>query len=194
MNGTVIISGVYPMLSAMVVTATTGEHLFGLDAQLLFDTCITAVNVLIMTFILSFFLYDPVKKFLEQRKEKIATDLSEAEKAKAEALALKAEYEEKMRGVSAEADEILRDARKRGLDNQARIVEEANAEAGRIRERARKDIELEKQHAVDDVKNYVAELASAIAAKVVSANIDTRVQNDLVEETIRELDENIWQD
>ena len=194
MNGTVIISGVYPMLSAMVVTATTGEHLFGLDAQLLFDTCITAVNVLIMTFILSFFLYDPVKKFLEQRKEKIATDLSEAEKAKAEALALKAEYEEKMRGVSAEADEILRDARKRGLDNQARIVEEANAEAGRIKERARKDIELEKQHAVDDVKNYVAELASAIAAKVVSANIDTRVQNDLVEETIRELDENIWQD
>ncbi|MBO4391445.1 MAG: F0F1 ATP synthase subunit B [Lachnospiraceae bacterium] len=194
MNGTVIISGVYPMLSAMVVTASTGEHLFGLDAQLLFDTAITAVNVLIMTFILSFFLYNPVKKFLEQRKEKISTDLSEAEKAKAEALALKAEYEEKMRGVSAEADEILRDARKRGLDNQARIVEEANAEAGRIRERARKDIELEKQHAVDDVKNYVAELASAIAAKVVSANIDTRVQNDLVEETIRELDENIWQD
>ena len=194
MNGTVIISGVYPMLSAMVVTASTGEHLFGLDAQLLFDTAITAVNVLIMTFILSFFLYNPVKKFLEQRKEKISTDLSEAEKAKAEALALKAEYEEKMRGVSAEADEILRDARKRGLDNQARIVEEANAEAGRIRERARKDIELEKQHAVDDVKNYVAELASAIAAKVVSANIDTRVQNDPVEETIRELDENIWQD
>ena len=194
MNGTVIISGVYPMLSAMVVTASTGEHLFGLDAQLLFDTAITAVNVLIMTFILSFFLYNPVKKFLEQRKEKISTDLSEAEKAKAEALALKAEYEEKMRGVSAEADEILRDARKRGLDNQARIVEEANAEAGRIKERARKDIELEKQHAMDDTKNYVVDLASAIAAKVVAANIDTRVQNELVEEAIRELDENIWQD
>jgi F-type H+-transporting ATPase subunit b len=195
MYGTDIISGAFCVIPGMVLSAaSTGEHLFGLDAQLLFDTCITAVNVLIMSFILSFFLYNPVRKFLDQRKEKISGDLKEAADAKAEALALKAEYEEKMRGVAAEADEILRSARKRGLDNQARIVEEANAEAGRIKERARKDIELEKQHAMDDTKNYVVDLASAIAAKVVAANIDTRVQNELVEEAIRELDENIWQE
>lgn len=195
MYGTDIISAAFPALQTVVISAaSTGEHLFGLDAQLLFDTCITAVNVLIMSFVLSFFLYNPVRKFLDQRKEKISGDLKEAADAKAEALALKAEYEEKMRSVAQEADEILRSARQRGLDNQARIVEEANAEAGRIKERARKDIELEKQHAMDDTKNYVVDLASAIAAKVVAANIDTRVQNELVEEAIRELEENIWQD
>lgn len=186
----IIFQGAFPVVAA---ATTTGEHLFGLDAQLLFDVLFTGVNVFIMCTLLSFLLFDPARKFLNDRKAKIAADLANAEASRTEAEALKAEYEEKMRNVAVESEEILRDARKRGLENQAQIVAQANADAQAVRARALKDIELEKQHAMDDVKNNVVTLASAIAAKVVSANIDTRVQNELVEETIKELDEGIWQ-
>ena len=188
-----IFQGASSAVSA-VLTAATGEHLFGINAQLLFDTAVTAVNVFLMSMFLSYLLFNPARKFLEGRRSKIAQELETAKTAQETAEALKAEYEAKMAGAAREAEEILRDARKRGLDNQTAIVNEANEEAARIRQRAKREIELEKQHAMDDVKNEVVTLASAIAAKVVSAGIDTRVQNDLVEETIRELDEGKWQE
>lgn len=176
-----------------VVAEVTGQHLFNLDAQLLFDCLFQGVNILILFFFLSFVLFNPARKFLEDRKNRIANDLQTAADSKAEALGMKQEYEEKLGKADAEAEEILRDARKRGLENQNALIQEGKDEAARVRARAMKDIELEKKHARDDVKKEVVTLASMMAAKVVSSNIDTSVQNDLVEETIKELDEDLWQ-
>lgn len=186
MNG-IISQGAIPVMAEV-----TGQHLFGLDAQLLFDVFFTGINVFLLCLLLSYLLFEPARKFLADRRERIANDLQTAQTAKEQAEQMRLEYEDKLHNADAEAEEILRDARKRGMENQAQIVEEAKAEAARVRDRAKKEIELEKKHAVDDVKNDVVSLASLLAAKVVSANIDTRIQNDLVEETIKELDEDLW--
>lgn len=187
MNG-IIFQGAVP-----VVAEVTGQHLFGLDAQLVFDVCFTGINIFLLFMLLSYLLFEPARKFLAARQERIANDLQEAHTAKEQAEQMKLVYEDKLQNADAEAEEILRDARKRGMENQAQIVEEAKAEAARVRDRAKKEIELEKKHAIDDVKNDVVSLASLLAERVVSANIDTRIQNDLVEETMKELDEDLWQ-
>ena len=86
----------------------------------------------------------------------------------------------------------MADARKRALDNEHRIVEEARAEAERIMERARTEAELEKQKAADEVKKQMVVLASMIAGKVVKASIDTTVQEAMVNDTLKEIGESTW--
>ena len=59
-------------------------------------------------------------------------------------------------------------------------------------ERARTEAELEKQKLADDVKKEIISVASLMAGKVVAASIDTKVQDQLIEETLKEMGENTW--
>ena len=72
------------------------------------------------------------------------------------------------------------------------IVAQAKEEAARILERARVEAELEKKKMADDVKKEMVSIASLLAGKVVSASIDTTVQNQLIDETLKEMGEGTW--
>ena len=59
--------------------------------------------------------------------------------------------------------------------------------------RANEEAELSKKRAMDEVKQEMVAIASMMAAKVVAANIDTTIQDKLVEETLKEMGESTWQ-
>ena len=109
-----------------------------------------------------------------------------------EAKSLREEYESKLKVIDKEAEVILSEARSKGLANQATIIAEAKEEAARIMDRARVEALLEKQKMSDDVKKEIITVASAMAGKVVSANIDAKVQDQLLDETLKEMGENTW--
>ena len=88
------------------VALAEGGRLFGLDLQLLLDAAITAVNVFILFILLSYILYNPVRTMLKKRQDKITSDRETAESDKAEALALKKEYEEKLKAADKEAERV----------------------------------------------------------------------------------------
>ena len=79
------------------------------------------------------------------------------------------------------------------MKNEARIVEEAKEEASRIIKRANEEAILEKKRAMDEMKQEVFGIASMMAQKVVSASIDTTIQDTLVEETLKEMGDSTWQ-
>lgn len=169
------------------------ERLIGFDPQLLSELFFTALNIFILFFGLSYLLFNPVRDVLEKRRQKIAGELAEAASDKESAAAMKAEYEEKLREISKEADSILEDARKKAKAREAEIVGEAREEAARIMERANREIELEKKKALDDMKQEVVSIASMMAGKVVAASIDTTIQDTLIDETLKEMGESTWQ-
>ena len=167
--------------------------LFNLDAQLLFDTVLLAVAVFFLFMLMSYLLFDPARKLLKDRQEKIENDIDTARSDKEKAQALKAEYEEKLKNVDKEAELILSEARQKALKNQNKIVDDAKEEASRIIKRAQEEAELEKKHAMDDVKQEMIQIASLMASKVVAASIITQIQDTLVEETLKEIGESTWQ-
>ena len=57
----------------------------------------------LMRAILSYLLFYPVRKMLEDRKMKIKTDLDTAKLDKEDAAALKAEYDAKLKNIEKEA-------------------------------------------------------------------------------------------
>ena len=129
---------------------------------------------------------------LNDRKEKIRTELEDARTNMETAQGLKEEYEGKLKNVEKEAEGILSEARKKGLANEAQIIAQAKEEAARILDRARVEAELEKKKMSDDVKKEIISVASAMAGKVVSASIDTNVQDQLIDETLKEMGESTW--
>ena len=130
---------------------------------------------------------------LEKRKERVANDQAVAAKEKADAIAFKEEYDQKLKEVDKETEAILSEARKRAKQNEVKIVAEAKEEAARIIARANAEIELEKKRALDDMKQEMITIASIMAQKVVAASIDTNVQASLIDETLKEMGEGTWQ-
>ncbi len=171
----------------------TMERLFDLDVQLLHDAILTAVALFILFLVMSYLLFNPVRDMLKKRQEKIQNDIASADKDKQDAAQLKEEYDAKLKQADAEVDGILSEARKKAVANEAQIVAEAKEEAARIIKQARTEAELEKQRAADEMKQEMIQIASLMAGKVVSASIDTTVQNQLVEETLNEIGGEVWQ-
>lgn len=182
------------MISTVLLASDgTMERLFDLDFQLLADSALTALALFILFLVMSYLLFNPVRDMLKNRQAKIQTDIDTASKDKEEAAALKEQYDSKLKAADAEVDEILANARKKAQNNEAQIIAEAKAEAARIIQQARTEAELEKQRAADDMKQEMISIAAMMAGKVVSASIDTNIQDALVEETLNEIGGEVWQ-
>ncbi len=169
------------------------ERLFDLDFQLLHDAVITAVAVFVLFLFMSYMLFKPTRDLLKKRQERIMADLDTAKADKEDALSLKNEYEAKMAGAQKDADAVLSEARQKALKNEEQIVSQAKEEAASIIRQARNEAELEKQKAADEVKTQIIDVASIMAGKVVAASMDTKIQDSLIEETLKEVGESTWQ-
>ena len=114
-------------------------------------------------------------------------------KDKEKAMEFKEEYEAKLKSASLKVDEILSEGRKKAIAKENEIVNAAQEEAHRIRERANREIELEKNKLKDEVKQEMISVASAMAGKIIGQSIDESKQNQLVEETLNEIGDHTWQ-
>ena len=111
-------------------------RIIGFDWQLIHDAVLMGINIFILFFFLSYFLFNPVQDFLEKRRQRIAGQLAEAADNQKAAKALKEEYENRLKEIQTEADGILADARRKAKIKEADILAEARNEAARIVERA----------------------------------------------------------
>lgn len=168
-------------------------RLFDLDFQLLFDSTSLAISVFFLFLIMSYLLFNPARKLLQGRQNKIREDIASAAGDKEEAAKLKAEYEERLKNVEKETEVILSDARQKALKNEAKIIGDAKEEAARIIARANEEAELEKKRVADEMKQEMVSIAAMMASKVVAANIDTTIQQSLVDETLKEMGDATWQ-
>jgi F-type H+-transporting ATPase subunit b len=169
------------------------ERLFGLDAQLLFEVVLSMIAVFVLFIALSYILFNPVRDMLKKRQEMVQETKDTANKEKEDALKLKAEYDAKVKNAEAEAEEILSEARRRALKNERAILDEAKEEAARIIANANVQIELEKKKAMDDLKQEVVAIATMMAGKMVAVSMDEATQNQLLEDTLKEMGDDTWQ-
>lgn len=168
------------------------DRIFGLDAQFLADAFILTLAVFVLFVILSYLVFNPARDLLRRRQEKIQNNLDSAEKEKANAEKIKSEYDEKLRNVAKESEEILSESRRKALKKEAEIVDKAREEAARILKRAEKEVELEKNKVRDDVKKEMIGVAAAMAGKMVSVSMSDAEQDKLIAETLQEMGNDTW--
>ncbi len=167
-------------------------RVFGLDAQLVADVLIQAIAIFLLFAFLSCVLFEPVMKVLKNRTERIQNDIESAKKDKEDAAKLKEEYDSKIQSADTEVQEILSEARKKAKKRENEIIDEANVEATRVKDRATQEIELEKAKAQDEIRQEIIQVATAMAAKIVSVSLSEEQQNALLEETLKEMGDETW--
>ena len=169
------------------------NRIFGLDPQLLADTVITLIAMLILFALLSYLLFNPARKLIQKRKDFIQSQLDEAAKAQSDAMNMKSEYDGKLSQVDAEAAELLADARRKALDREKEIVDKASEEAHQIKVRAEKEAELEKSRVRDEMKQEMVQVATLMAGRFVAGSMDEATQAKLVDETLKDMGDATWQ-
>lgn len=167
-------------------------RIFGLDLQLVFDLLFQAVCVLILFAFLSYLLFNPVKKILNDRKERVLQEIMSAKEEKQRGDQYRREYEEKLSHVEKEADEILNLARKQARKREEDILIEAKNEAAAIIKRADTQIDLEIKSKKEEIKQNMIEIAVAMAGKITAISMDQKKQEAFLENTLEEMGEETW--
>jgi F-type H+-transporting ATPase subunit b len=146
-----------------------------------------SISFAVLLFLLYKFAYPQVRQMMENRTERIRSDLQAAEAAKAEAQGVLDEYKAQLSDARSEAGRIIEEARQAAdhikRDQEARL----QAELAELRARAVADIESAKTQAVSDLRNEVAQLAIRAAETVVQHNLDEATQTQLIEDYINQV-------
>lgn len=143
-----------------------------------------------LLFLLYKFAWKPITGALSEREETIDSSIKRAERALAEARQIQAENEKARREAEQEAQRVLRDARAAADRVRSDEVEKTRAEIRHMKEQAEADIEREKQSALDELRDEVAELAIRAAEKILDENLDATRQRKLVDRFIERLPRN----
>jgi len=140
------------------------------------------VNFLILFAALYFLLWKRVLKMLEERKQRIAQGLADAEQARQDRERAEAEYQQRIERAEQEREQIL--ARAVGEGEQARegVLAEARAEAERIIAASRVEAERDRQEMLAELRGQVASLAIAVSNKLIGEALDEQRQSGLIDE------------
>lgn len=179
------------MLPHLVVLAQEETSSGGMDLLLppLPELIAGIVAFVIVFAVIWRFAAPALNRMLEDRQRAIGGQLAEAEKAKAEAESLLADYRAQLAEAKTKANEIVDEARTQAEQVRNDIVSKAEAQAAEIVSKAREDAQNERTRALADARRDVANLSIDLAEKVVGESLDRQTQMGLVERYISELEQ-----
>lgn len=151
----------------------------------------TLLNFLALFFVMKHFLVGPVLKLIQDRQKEIDDLYKDAGDAKDNALAMEAEYKEKLAVANQTGERMVKEAVARGQAREEEIIRSANAEAAAIMDKAAADIAMEKKKALNDAKDEISGMAIAIAEKVVGRELSSTDHSKLIDDFINELGEQV---
>jgi F-type H+-transporting ATPase subunit b len=146
------------------------------------------LGFLVLLWVLRAFAWGPLIGLLEERRRKIAGEFEEVERRKADAGALKARYEQDLKGIEAQARQRIVEAVTEGQRVAAEIKTQAHADAAARLARADEEIVHEREKAREVLKQQVAVLSIRTAEKILREKLDDAAQRRLVERFIEEVD------
>ena len=147
----------------------------------------TLINTLIIVLIYFFFLHKPVCKILDERAKAVNKDMDDAQKAKEEAAAVKADYEQRLEKSKEEAERIVADATKKAQAREAEIISAANDEAASMKQRAEESIEREKKRAVNEIKEEISDRVVMAASKVAEKEINAQDNEKIIDSVLSQI-------
>ena len=153
------------------------------------DFILIAGSFLLLIFLVKKYAWGNITSVLDERAEKISSDIDGAEEARKKAEELASKREAELAGSRTEAKTIIENAKETAEKSKADILAEAKLEAGRLKEKANQEIAQNKAEALQSVKGDVADLTISLAEKILSQNLDSQAHKELIDQYIDQLGE-----
>ncbi|MBM4350983.1 MAG: F0F1 ATP synthase subunit B [Deltaproteobacteria bacterium] len=149
----------------------------------------TLVSFFLLLILLAKLAYPHILKGLKKREETIQQQLEEARKTKQEAAALLEDYKRQLAEARSEAQKIINEGKGLGENMRKEIVQKAQQESNQIVKRAQEEIELQKQKAILEIQEKIADLSIMAASKIINKSLNTEDNRRLVEEYVSKVGE-----
>ena len=144
-------------------------------------------SFLILMFLLKHFAWGPISDILKKREDKIANDLDSAEKSRINSAKMEQEREQQLLASRSDAADIIKNAKESGELSRQNILKETQEEVARLKSKAQTDIMLERDTALNSVKDDVADLSLQIAAKILNKELSPDMHESLINQYIEGL-------
>lgn len=146
---------------------TTEGGLFDLDATL----PLMALQFLILMAILNSLLYKPLGKAIDERSDYVRSSLKEARELKEKTESLAAQYENELRSVRRESQEIIAAAKAEAEQISNAKIQDAQQEVAAEKQKAADEIEAQKAEAMQTLEQQVDTLSNQILEKLLGAEL-----------------------
>jgi len=147
----------------------------------------TLFNAVVLFLVLKKLLFVPVMDFIEQRRSSIEKEIEAADNLKAEATALKEEYDRRLGGIDEEKKAVMDEARRMS----SYIHEKSRKEAEKEKDRMLRSAETERNHLYEkvkeDLKKETALISISIAEEILKKKIDEKDNDQILESVLNEL-------
>ncbi len=147
----------------------------------------TALTFVLLLLILKKTAWKPILDMLEEREQKIKESLEKADAAQKETEEALAKNQETMEQAKKEVQELLSKSRRLAEATKEEIVQKAEEEASKIVSKAKKDIALEREKAIEDLKSQAAELSIMIASKIIGKSLSADDHKEIIESSLKNM-------
>ena len=151
---------------------------------------VSLLNLVILFLIIKKFLYNPVKKMLQQRQDSVDKQYQEAEKANANALENQKLYEEKLSAASLEADGVIQSAVDTAKAREKEIIADAKEKAENILLKAENDAKLAVLKAEETIKQEIIGVSTVLTEKLLEREINQDDHKKMIDSFIDDIGEN----
>lgn len=148
----------------------------------------TILTFLVLVALLAKFAWRPLLAALEQRQETIRKSLDDAQQARQELEKLNVESRKILAEARVQADAIVSQTRSDASRLRDELKQKAQAEAAGIIKNAERQIAMETQRALQQIRNEAVDLSITIASKLLERNVTKEDNERLIEETFKQIE------
>ncbi len=162
----------------------------GMSKDLIADLLINIVSIIVLYLVVKKLAYNPVKKFLNARTEKVEAQKLEAAENLKEANEMKEKYDELLK----DSENAKADAIKEGINNAkaeaTEILDSAREQAKAIVDKANKNAKEKEQETLDNAREEIVNLAIDASATLLQREFDDADNKRLIEDFLDSLKSN----
>ena len=147
----------------------------------------TLLIFVILLFVLSRAAFKPMLAAVEAREKSLEEAIANAKADREAAAKILAEHKAQLDAARGEAQKLIAEGRAVGDKVRADMIEETRGQQQEMLERARREIEGEKQRAIADLRREAVDLAIAGASKVIEKNLDDASNRKIVESFLSQI-------
>ena len=155
----------------------------GINGPVLITQVVTFIILLV---ILRFVAYKPLMRMLDERSKRVRESMDQAESVKEQSAHAEEEVKKQLVEASREGQERISKAVKAGEEMKQKAQEDAKQEAEVLINRARGEIQRERDEAISDVRREFADLTVLAAGKVIDRTLDKEKHRELIDKVLEE--------
>ena len=147
----------------------------------------SVVSFALLFLLLKKYAFPPILEALEDRENKIRTEISDAEKLRQEAQELKTDLEKELKNAHEKANTIVQMAGDESKKIQEKTIQETQAKVRQMQSDAEQEIQIAQNKLLNEIRGYTAALTIAATEKVLKKSLGDEDKKRLIDESIEEV-------